>query len=193
MEDLRDAGRFLTREQPGLLRVLALVALLNLFLSALLVVGLPYLVKISLGLSSLHYSFAEAALSLGSIVGGLLSGLVLRGADIRRAWRFLLGTSLLLLPMALALALGIPSLAAYGVILVSVLLGMACAMLFTVSAQTYLQRATPPHLLGKVASFVAAISTCAMPLGQALYGLLFDALRPTSGWLWRWAWGPACW
>ena len=56
---------------------------------------------------------------------------------------------LLLLPMALALALGIPSLAAYGVILVSVLLGMACAMLFTVSAQTYLQRATPPHLLGK--------------------------------------------
>ena len=173
----RDAGRFLTREQPGLLRVLALVALLNLFLSALLVVGLPYLVKISLGLSSLHYSFAEAALSLGSIVGGLLSGLVLRGADIRRAWRFLLGTSLLLLPMALALALGIPSLAAYGVILVSVLLGMACAMLFTVSAQTYLQRATPPHLLGKVASFVAAISTCAMPLGQALYGLLFDALQ----------------
>ena len=167
----------LTREQPGLLRVLALVALLNLFLSALLVVGLPYLVKISLGLSSLHYSFAEAALSLGSIVGGLLSGLVLRGADIRRAWRFLLGTSLLLLPMALALALGIPSLAAYGVILVSVLLGMACAMLFTVSAQTYLQRATPPHLLGKVASFVAAISTCAMPLGQALYGLLFDALQ----------------
>ena len=159
--DLRDAGRFLTREQPGLLRVLALVALLNLFLSALLVVGLPYLVKIS----------------LGSIVGGLLSGLVLRGADIRRAWRFLLGTSLLLLPMALALALGIPSLAAYGVILVSVLLGMACAMLFTVSAQTYLQRATPPHLLGKVASFVAAISTCAMPLGQALYGLLFDALQ----------------
>lgn len=157
--DLRDAGRFLTREQPGLLRVLALVALLNLFLS------------------SLHYSFAEAALSLGSIVGGLLSGLVLRGADIRRAWRFLLGTSLLLLPMALALALGIPSLAAYGVILVSVLLGMACAMLFTVSAQTYLQRATPPHLLGKVASFVAAISTCAMPLGQALYGLLFDALQ----------------
>ena len=157
--------------------VLALVALLNLFLSALLVVGLPYLVKISLGLSSLHYSFAEAALSLGSIVGGLLSGLVLRGADIRRAWRFLLGTSLLLLPMALALALGIPSLAAYGVILVSVLLGMACAMLFTVSAQTYLQRATPPHLLGKVASFVAAISTCAMPLGQALYGLLFDALQ----------------
>ena len=155
--DLRDAGRFLTREQPGLLRVLALVALLNLFLSALLVVGLPYLVKISLGLSSLHYSFAEAALSLGSIVGGLLSGLVLRGADIRRAWRFLL--------------------AAYGVILVSVLLGMACAMLFTVSAQTYLQRATPPHLLGKVASFVAAISTCAMPLGQALYGLLFDALQ----------------
>lgn len=157
--------------------MLTLVALLNLFLSALLVVGLPYLVKISLGLSSLHYSFAEAALSLGSIVGGLLSGLVLRGADIRRAWRFLLGTSLLLLPMALALALGIPSLAAYGVILVSVLLGMACAMLFTVSAQTYLQRATPPHLLGKVASFVELF-----PLVPCLLGrLVRPAVRCPSG------------
>ena len=116
---------------------------------------------------------------LGPILGGMLYGWVglLPMVAVGGAWRFLLGTSLLLLPMALALALGIPSLAAYGVILVSVLLGMACAMLFTVSAQTYLQRATPPHLLGKVASFVAAISTCAMPLGQALYGLLFDALQ----------------
>lgn len=45
------------------------------------------------------------------------------------------------------------------------------------AVQTYLQRATPPHLLGKVAAFVSAISTCAMPLGQALYGVLFEAFQ----------------
>lgn len=175
--DLRDAGRFLLRERPDLLRVLALVALINLFLSSLFVVGLPYLIRVTLGLSSLLYSFAEAALSLGSIAGGMVSGLVLRRVGIRRSWLFLVGTALLLLPMALALALGFPPLAAYGVIVASVLLGMACGMLFTVAAQTYLQRATPSHLLGKVASFVSAICVCAMPLGQALYGLLFEAFR----------------
>lgn len=175
--DLRDAGVFLVREQPGLLRVLALIALINLFLSALFLVGLPYLIKITLGLSSQLYSFAEAALSLGSILGGMLSGAALRRTGLRGAWRFLLGTALSLLPIALALVLGLPPLAAYGVILAAVLAGMACAMLFTVAAQTYLQRATPPHLLGKVAAFVSAISTCAMPLGQALYGVLFQAFQ----------------
>ena len=170
--DLRDAGVFLVREQPGLLRVLALIALINLFL-----VGLPYLIKITLGLSSQLYSFAEAALSLGSILGGMLSGAALGRRGLRGAWRFLLGTALSLLPIALALVLGLPPLAAYGVILAAVLAGMACAMLFTVAAQTYLQRATPPHLLGKVAAFVSAISTCAMPLGQALYGVLFQAFQ----------------
>ena len=180
--DLRDAGRFLVREQPGLLRVLALIALINLFLSALFLVGLPYLIKITLGLSSQLYSFAEVALSLGSILGGMLSGAALGRTGLRGAWRLLLGTALSLLPIALALVLGLPPLAAYGVILAAVLAGMACAMLFTVAAQTYLQRATPPHLLGKVAAFVSAISTCAMPLGQALYGVLFQAFQ-TRAWV----------
>ena len=175
--DLRDAGVFLVREQPGLLRVLALIALINLFLSALFLVGLPYLIKITLGLSSQLYSFAEAALSLGSILGGMLSGAALGRTGLRGGWRFLLGTALSLLPITLALVLGLPPLAAYGVILAAVLAGMACAMLFSVAAQTYLQRATPPHLMGKVAAFVSAISTCAMPLGQALYGVLFQAFQ----------------
>lgn len=52
--------------------------------------GSAYLVKISLGLSSLHYNFAEAALDWAPSLGRLLSGLVLRGMDIRQAWRFLL-------------------------------------------------------------------------------------------------------
>ena len=110
--DLRDAGVFLVREQPGLLRVLALIALINLFLSALFLVGLPYLIKITLGLSSQLYSFAEAALSLGSILGGMLSGAALGRTGLRGAWRFLLGTALSLLPIALALVLGLPPLAA---------------------------------------------------------------------------------
>ena len=188
--DLRDAGVFLVKEQPGLLRVLALIALINLFLSALFIVGLPYLIKITLGLSSQLYSFAEAALSLGSILGGLLSGAALGRTGLRGAWRFLLGTVLSLLPIALALVLGLPPLAAYGVILAAVLAGMACAMLFSVAAQTYLQRATPPQLLGKAAALVSAISTCAMPLGRPCTACCSRASRPAPGRWCSWGWGP---
>ena len=49
---------------------------------------------------------------------------------------------------------------------------------FALSAQTFLQRATPAPLLGKVGSFVTTFCTCAMPAGQAMYGVLFDAAGP---------------
>ncbi len=173
-DDLGQAVRFLRRDRPDLLGFLLLLAALNLFLSSLYTVGLPYLIKTYLGLSAQHYGFAEAALGLGSILGGLLSGLAGKRIPFRRAHWFLLGTTLLLFPMVLALALPVSALLSYGLILISVLLGMAFAVLFNVAAQTFLQKETPVPLLGKVSSFVSAICVCAMPLGQALYGLLFE-------------------
>jgi hypothetical protein len=42
-------------------------------------------------------------------------------------------------------------------------------------AQTFAQRQTPPHMLGKVFAFVTVLCICAFPVGNALYGVLFDA------------------
>ena len=37
-----------------------------------------------------------------------------------------------------------------------------------------IQQRTPEYLTGKIMSFVYTISLCAQPLGQLVYGLLFD-------------------
>ena len=174
VRDLGEAGRFLLGERPALAGLAGLAALVNLTLSALLVVGLPYLVNVALALTPLHYSFAEAALSLGSVLGGVLAGPVLARRGVER--RLLAEGTLPLLPLAAVLAMGLPAPLAYGAALGAVGMAAACAVLFTVAAMTALQRLVPPHLLGKAAAFLAALSTCAMPLGQGLYGLLFDAL-----------------
>lgn len=176
--DLGGAFRFLVRDNPATAQLLAIVAGLNLFLSALFLVGLPYVIKVHLGLSAQLYSYSEAAMGLGSILGGLLSASLARRAGLRGSHRFLVACSGLLLPMAAVLALGAPPMAAYGVITACVLLGMAAASLFTIACQTFLQRITPVELLGKVASFVTMVSVCAMPLGQAMYGVLFALLPP---------------
>lgn len=176
-EELGGAFHFLVRENPGTAKLLVVVAGLNLFLAALFIVGLPFLVKIYLGLSAELYGFAEAALGCGSIVGGLLSGVISKKFGLKDSYRFLLVTSVLLLPIALVLALNIPAAAAYGVILLSVLLGMAATALFNIACQTFLQQQTPTHLLGKVSSFVTVTCVCALPLGQALYGVLFELFR----------------
>lgn len=176
--DLGDALRFLSRDNPRLLKLQVVVAGINLFLSSLFTVGLPYLVKVHLSLSDSLYGFAEAAMGMGSILGGLLSSTRLGRLGFEKSYRHILATVLLLLPAAAVLAAGAPAGMAYGVLIVCMALGMAFAALFSIAAQTFLQRATPAPLLGKVGSFVTTFCTCAMPAGQAMYGVLFDAAGP---------------
>ena len=117
-------------------------------------------------------------MGMGSILGGLLSSTRLGRLGFEKSYRHILATVLLLLPAAAVLAAGAPAGMAYGVLIVCMALGMAFAALFSIAAQTFLQRATPAPLLGKVGSFVTTFCTCAMPAGQAMYGVLFDAAGP---------------
>lgn len=175
--DLGQALRFLRLEKPRMLKLLVIIAGLNLFLSSLFAVGLPFLVRICLGLSAQLNGFAEAALSLGTIVGGALSGMVLSRVSLPRCHIFLVGCALALLPISLAFFLGLPALSVYAILLVCLVGCMCCTVIFNVAAQTFLQQQTPTGLLGKVSSFVTTICVCSYPVGQGLYGILFERFQ----------------
>lgn len=171
--DFKETLQFLVKEQKPLLKLLALVAAINVFLSAMLIIGLPFLIKILLGLSNQLYGFAEAAMGIGSIIGGISAGLLAKKLGFKKSYLLLIGASIAVLPIG-ASVIGLShSIISYVVILISVALTMFFATLFTVYAQTMMQKLTPNHLLGKVASVVTVLSMCALPIGQALYGVLF--------------------
>ena len=170
--DLKGAVTYLIRENTCLFKLLIVVAGINLFLSALFIIGLPYLVKIYLGMSAQAYGFAEAAMGMGSILGGLVSGLAGKKIPFKHSHYFLLGTPLLLIPVILILLFQAPGKMIYAVLLFSVMIGMGFAALFTIAAQTFIQKSTPVHMLGKVGAFVSTICVCALPIGQAMYGCL---------------------
>ena len=172
--DLKGAITYLIRENTCLFKLLIVVAGINLFLSALFIIGLPYLVKIYLGMSAQAYGFAEAAMGMGSILGGLVSGLAGKKIPLKHSHYFLLGTPLLLIPVILILLFQAPGKMIYAVLLTSVMIGMGFAALFTIAAQTFIQKSTPVHMLGKVGAFVSTICVCALPVGQAMYGGLFE-------------------
>lgn len=172
--DLKGAVTYLIRENTCLFKLLIVVAGINLFLSALFIIGLPYLVKIYLGMSAQAYGFAEAAMGMGSILGGLVSGLAGKKIPFKHSHYFLLGTPLLLIPVILILLFQAPRKMIYAVLLFSVMIGMGFAALFTIAAQTFIQKSTPVHMLGKVGAFVSTICVCALPIGQAMYGGLFE-------------------
>lgn len=174
VSDLKEAVGFLTKQKPALFQLLLVVAGLNFFLSAMVTVGLPYIIKITLGLSSQQYGFAEAAMGVGSILGGIFAGVCAKRVIFKNVYLFLIGAAGCILPVGLSLTVVSQPLVSYAVILIFVMACMAFAALFTIFAQTAAQRMTPNHLLGKVSSFIAVIAMCVFPLGQAVFGVLFD-------------------
>ena len=174
--DLRESFRFISAEKPAFLSVILLLALFNLVLSAALVVGIPVLVVQSLGLSDADLGLTQGAMGLGGLAGGLLAGNAGERLRLRSGSALLSGCALAVLGMGLALLPGVPARAGFWVITAMSFLAMAAATVFTVALLTAVQQQTPERLLGKVTASVLAVSNCAQPVGQALYGLLFDAL-----------------
>lgn len=173
--DLAESARFLRREQPDVLKLLLLSGAASMFLSGVMVVGYPYLVRTTLGLSSAHYGVAESAAGVAAILGSVAAGFMsVRGAAWMRRMLGVSGVAVLVAGAGFALGLG-----AEFVVLVAAfsLANMACSA-FSVCAMTAIQRRTPESMTGKVMAFVYTLSLCAQPLGQLLYGVLFDALPP---------------
>ena len=175
--DIQAAFHFISKENPQVYPLMFVITGLNLFLAGMVTVGLPYMVKIFLGLTSQHQGFAEGAMGVGAIVGGLLAGVFAKKVPFNRSYRFLLTAVLLVLPAAASVVSNAHPMVSYGVLLASVLGCMAGATLFNISAQTFIQQQTPDHLIGKVMSFVSVIAVCTLPIGQAMYGFLFEAVK----------------
>lgn len=176
IHDLRDGMVFIVKEKPVLFRLLLVLALLNLVLSSLLTVGLPVISNITLALPPQFYGWLEAGMAIGSIVGSILLATFFKQKQIQASYQFLIAASFALSFIGIALCFQNARYLSYGLIVIASISAMACATMFNILAQTYLQQSTPSHLLGKVSSFVTMIVMCSYPIGQSIYGFVFDVL-----------------
>lgn len=175
--DFAESWHFISRQNPKILQLLGLMAMFNMVFSCLVIVGLPFLIRVYLGLSAQHNGFAEGAMAVGSILGGVLSGLLAKRMKFSRTYWLLIATAVAVIPMGFAVLTNQKPLLSYAVILISVLFCMCCGTLFSIFAQTFAQRQTPTQLLGKVASLIMVVCMCAQPIGQAIYGILYDKCK----------------
>lgn len=181
--DFKEAISFILYENPALFKLLIMLSGLNLFLTAMLQVGLPYIIKIQLSLSSQLYGFAESSMAIGMIVGSLYAANRSGKIKIQVSYKYLLLGSLAMAPIGLSIITGINAYVSYAIILLSLLTGMSFIAVFNVVAQAFMQAQTPTHLLGKVSSYVMTLTMCAIPLGQAFYGLCFELFANHSAWI----------
>lgn len=175
--DISESLSFLRRDRPVILKAIFLAAGINLTLTALILVGTPVVVTQVLGLPNQYMGFAEGALALGGLAGGIAVGALASRLKIERAPLLLLLATLALVPVAAVLGVPMDPLVAYGVLVASLFASMACATMFSIQAVSFVQMETPGHLVGKVIALMMSLANCAQPVGQLVYGGLFDALR----------------
>lgn len=172
--DLSDSFKFIKNEKPIFLSVLGILALFNLILSAVMIVGIPIIVVQILGMSDTALGITQGAMGLGGLAGGIIAGAAAEKIRLKNGYVILIICSLAAAFMGISVFEAIPKNIGY-IIITAVSFGAMCAStMFSVSMMTAVQQQTPPKLLGKIMAVIIAVSSCSQPVGQAIYGVLFD-------------------
>ncbi len=180
IDDMKTSLIFMVKDMPLIIQVCILFALVNLVFSACLQIGLPVVVTNDLGFSAeaakRYYGYMEGMMGAGSLLGGALAGVLSKRLKPEINIYLLGACGVLLFPIGIVLNMRMSGIAAYLIIGGSVFAMMTCCVFLSVLMMSYLQMITPQDLIGKVISCTMCISSVAMPVGSAVYGVLFDRM-----------------
>lgn len=179
--DFAESIRFIRKEKPVIGKALLVICGINLFLSAMIIVALPYLVTEVLNLEASQanrlYGFAEGALAAGGLAGGIGAGIFADKLAIHKAGSLVIACAVCVFPISVALILFPSAIINYIVITICCFSIMVFSTIFTVQMMSFIQAETPQNLIGKVIAVILTASMCAQPLGNALYGVLFEICK----------------
>lgn len=172
--DLIDSTRFVCIERPVIFKTLILTAVISFFVQGVALVGLPYIVRTVLGLNANYYGAMESMLGFTGILGSIIAGLVVEKFKIRKLYLTLLIIAVPLLPCGIIFLLVQDTQINYVILLLSFAIIQISACVFSVFALSIIQQLTPDNMIDKVMAYTATFSLCAQPLGQIIFGILFD-------------------
>jgi len=179
--DFAESIRFIREEKPVIGKAVLVICGINLFLAAMIIVALPYLVTEVLNLETSQanrlYGFAEGALAAGGLAGGIGAGIFANKLAIHKSGNLVIACAVCVFPISAALMLFSSGMINYIVITVCCFAIMVCSTIFTVQMMSFIQTETPQNLIGKVIAVILTVSMCAQPLGNAFYGVLFEICK----------------
>lgn len=178
ISDIAAALRFLTHERPNILRLMLLASVLNLFAVGYSAVGFPFMIRTVLGFDATVYGICDGITGIAAVIGAILAGLLATALTIDRMPAAMAALGAVILPAGIGFLLPLGNMTKLIALVSSCcLVSLACS--FTnIIAIPAIQIRTPETMTGKVMSLLASFATCAQPLGQMLYGWLYDTVAP---------------
>ena len=178
ISDIAAALRFLTHERPNILRLMLLASVINLFAVGYSAVGFPFMIRTVLGFDAAVYGICDGIIGIAAVIGAILAGLFAAALTIDRMPTAMAALGAVILPAGVGFLLPLGNMAKLIVLVSSCcLVSLACS--FTnIIAIPAIQIRTPETMTGKVMSLLASFATCTQPLGQMLYGWLYDTAAP---------------
>ena len=178
-QDITSSVRFIFREQPDIVKMLLLASISRFFVMGITIVGLPYIVRTILGLNAKFYGAAESSLAIATILGSIAAGLLTGKLKTGKLSLLLASLGVFIIPAGIAFLLPINAIAVYVVNVISFCGMQIIVSIFSIFAVSIIQQKTPNHLIGKVMAYTSTITLCIQPIGQIVYGFLFDGFSGT--------------
>lgn len=171
-------------KQSKLLKlIISLAVIVNFSVAPLFSVGIIFLIKEVLLQSDLKFGLLQTVLSLSMIVAPLVLTKKLKTMKFGDGLiKLFLITGILIMMISLSINNQIYNLyqgnISYGiVVLICFLIGMLVTAI-NISVQTILQKTVPLEYMGRVSTTLSLFAIIAIPLGQMLFGYLYDIINP---------------
>ncbi len=165
---------FLAKENRHLFFFLCCVALAGLCVTPILTIGLPYIVNIYLNLPSHYYGISSAVAGVGTFIAGTIVFIVPKKFPFNSCGRLFIGSGVALIVMGTSLRF-VSGIGAFVLLCVTILMLTVTTAIINILMYSFIQRITPPDMLGKIMSCVIILAGFADPIGQIIYGRLFDS------------------
>lgn len=178
-KDMKEGFIYVVR-QPFILKSMILGTVINFVLSPLLIIGAPTILRVTMQSSDTMYGVGIALISFASILGALTIGVFAKKMEMNTLYRWIASTALLVLPIAASVLPFVLGLGYYPSFLLFMLGAIPIAMvasIISIFVIARVQRMTPNDHLGKVMAIIMAVAQCAAPLGQIVYGMIFESFN----------------
>ena len=180
LDDMRIGIRYIIRENPILFKTILLAAALNMLLSPFIIVGVPYVLRVTMQSNDIMYGIGLGIGQLSMVLGAILASALTSRITYSTLYKYILALAVLLLPMAVAVTpwmLGLGYWPSFTTFFFFEALFMLINTGINIYAITTIQKETPNEMLGKVMSIVFTVAQCVVPLGQALYGTVLELFK----------------